>query len=198
MSHGGGALVPRKALLAESVATGIAYAAGLCWAGASLMASFRPDDLGSPYWSEIRRLRTDTCGAIAFVIFAGGVFVGEVLRLRRKKEGTLKKWPGAGQGLRGPAATALAETVVLLATGLVAYLSINAVTHPHTLFIRATHFATWPTEGTLRVISLLLGGCAVAWLRAMAIRSGEGSGRSSSRSGLEVRDDCHDDDGKSR
>lgn len=41
-----------------------------------------------------------------------------------------------------------------MSTGLVAYISVNAVTHPFTLHLQATHFAPWPTEGTLRVIAL--------------------------------------------
>jgi hypothetical protein len=51
--------------------------------------------------------------------------------------------------------------VAVLATGLFAYLSVNAVTHPFTLQIQATHLLTWPTEGTLRVAALLL--CVVSF-----------------------------------
>jgi hypothetical protein len=67
------------------------------------------------------------------------------------------------------AGLAVAETVTVLATLLVAYLSVNAVTHPATLAIRATHLASWPTEGTLRVIALGACGSAVGamrWMRA--------------------------------
>jgi hypothetical protein len=55
--------------------------------------------------------------------------------------------------------------VALLATGLVVYLSVNAVTHPATLGVHATHLATWPTEGTLRVAALLSCTCSAAALR---------------------------------
>ena len=41
-----------------------------------------------------------------------------------------------------------------MATGLVVYLSANTVTHPMTAGIQATHWLSWPTEGTLRVIVL--------------------------------------------
>ena len=194
MSRGGRALDPRRSLLAESVATGVAYAAGLCWAGASLMASFRPDDLGSPYWIEIRRLRTDTCGAIAFVLLGAGILVSEAFRIRRKVEGASTSRPGPGLGSGSPVTTALAETVAVLSTGLVVYLSVNAVTHPHTLLIQATHFATWPTEGTLRVVSLLLGGCSVAWLRSVSIRGCVWSGGSRRLAGRGPREMGHDDD----
>jgi hypothetical protein len=61
----------------------------------------------------------------------------------------------------------------VLATGLVAYISLNAVTHPATLQLHATHLATWPTEGTLRVDALAASACAVAALRYFrATRSG--------------------------
>jgi hypothetical protein len=53
---------------------------------------------------------------------------------------------------------------------LVVYLSVNAVTHPYTLTLRATHFASWPTEGTLRVFALLLCVLSVGWLRFTSAR----------------------------
>jgi hypothetical protein len=58
-------------------------------------------------------------------------------------------------------AMAAAETVAVLATGLFGYLSVNAVTHHYTLQIQATHLLSWPTEGTLRVVALLL--CIVSF-----------------------------------
>ena len=64
----------------------------------------------------------------------------------------------------------MAEVVALLATGLVVYLSVNAVTHPATLTIEATHFASWPTEGTLRVVALVLCVLSVGMLRFMSAR----------------------------
>jgi hypothetical protein len=70
---------------------------------------------------------------------------------------------------------AVAETAVVLSTGLVIYLSLNAVTHPVTLTIQLTHLWPWPSEGTVRVIAL--GICLVAvavrrYLRATASRPG--------------------------
>jgi TRAP-type C4-dicarboxylate transport system permease small subunit len=60
---------------------------------------------------------------------------------------------------------AVSETTVVLSTGLVLYLSVNAVTHPATLGLQATHFAPWPTERALRVTALLLCICSVTILR---------------------------------
>ena len=75
--------------------------------------------------------------------------------------------PGSGPaaGATELLALAISETVALLATALVVYLSVNAVTHPATLMIHATHLAAWPTEGTLRVAALLLCTCSAAALR---------------------------------
>jgi len=59
------------------------------------------------------------------------------------------------------------------ATGLVIYLSLNAVTHPDTLERQLTHLMPRPTEGTVRVIGLAVCLAAVAtrhYLRATATR----------------------------
>ena len=96
-----------------------------------------------------------------------GLAVSEYLRLRRQQTA-----PGPAAGVRGaPLARALAKTLAVLATGLAAYLSVNAVTHPATMALRATHWASWPAEGTLRAAALLAcaGSAAVLrWLLAPA------------------------------
>jgi hypothetical protein len=160
----------------EAWATGLAYGAGLCWASASLVASFRPGDLGAPYWSGLPALRTDTIGIAAFVAVAASFAVSEYLRLRRFQRPTLASAADRGR-LDVPLspsqsigsvllfASTLAKTLAVLATGLVVYVSVNAVTHPATLLLRATHLATWPSEGTLRVDALIVSTCAVAVLR---------------------------------
>jgi hypothetical protein len=154
----------RPWLTAEAVATGLAYGAGLCWASTCLLAGFRPDRLSSPYWSALPGLRTDTCGIAAFVVVAVALTASEYLRLRRRSAAPA---PPSGRPVGSAAllAQAVARTVAVLATGLVAYLSVNAVTHPATLELHATHLAPWPAEGTLRVIALLLCACSAAALR---------------------------------
>ncbi len=149
----------------EAAAAGLAYGAGACWVSTCIVASFRPAGLSRPYWYEIPGLRTDTCGVLAFAAAAAGLAVSEYLRLRRARSNPVR--PASA---RTAAALAAAETAAILATALVAYLSVNAVTHPVTLGIRATHFAPWPTEGTLRVVALVVCALAVALLRYVRVR----------------------------
>ncbi len=143
----------------ETAALGLGYGGGLCWASTCAVASFRVESLAAPYWSALPGLRTDTCGAVAFVVSAIGLAVSEYLRLRRR-QGRVARPVRPPSGTAHSAALAVAETVVVMSTGLVAYLSVNAITHPATLAIQATHFARWPTEGTLRVLALA--GCVVS------------------------------------
>jgi hypothetical protein len=155
---------------AEALAAGLAYGGGLCWASVCLVASFRPGNLSAPYWRSVPGLRTDTSGILAFFVLAVCFAASEFLRLDRRRAGAVKPdrevtaeaQPGGTARLL---ALAISETVALLATGLVVYLSVNAVTHPATLEIHATHLVAWPTEGTLRVVALFLCACSVAMLR---------------------------------
>jgi len=137
------------------VAAGLAHTSALCWASTSLTAAFRPELLADPYWDGLPFLRTDTLGIAAFAVAAVALPVAEFLRLRR---------PAVALPPDGPviqsAAAALARSATWLATALVGYLSLNAVTHPETLAVRATHLAPWPTEALLRVLALAV--CAVA------------------------------------
>jgi uncharacterized membrane protein YidH (DUF202 family) len=152
----------------EAVAWGLAYGAILCWASTCLVASFRVAELAMPYWSAIGCLRTDTCGAAAFIVAAVTLALSEYLRLGsgRRFEREMASSGTAWQR----ASVALAEAAVVMSTGLVAYLSINAVTHPVTLGMPATHFSPWPTEGTLRVLALAVCVAAVGALRYLRAR----------------------------
>jgi hypothetical protein len=152
-------------LALEASAGGLAYGAGLCVVGVCLVASFRPGDLGTPYWRGMPGLRSDTSGILAFFTVAVGVCASEYLRLRRRRDATAAAGRGRVSGSTMLLALAMSETVAILATGLVVYISMNAVTHPATLEIHATHLAAWPTEGTLRVAALLLCACSVTVLR---------------------------------
>jgi hypothetical protein len=70
----------------------------------------------------------------------------------------------------------VADTAVVLGTGLVIYLSLNAVTHPVTLTIQLTHLLPGPSEGTVRVIALGICLAAVAtrrYLQGTASRPSE-------------------------
>jgi hypothetical protein len=164
-------------LTAEVAATGLAYGSGLCWASTCLLASFRPNHLSVPYWSALPGLRTDTCGIAAFLVVAVALTASEYLRLRRRAAPPAPR-PAPPAGSVALLAQAVAQTVAVLATGLVTYLSVNAVTHPATLDLQATHLAPWPAEGTLRVIALLLCACSAAVLRYLRAAASGPAGRS--------------------
>jgi hypothetical protein len=151
-------------LVLEALAFGLAYGAGLCWASVCLVGSFRISELSAPYWAGIPGLRTDTCGEAAFLVVAICFATSEYLRLNRRRDGAARP----SQLLSSKTAllaVAIAKTVAVLATGVVVYLSVNAVTHPTTLALHLTHFAPWPAEGTVRIIALLLCVCAGSALR---------------------------------
>jgi hypothetical protein len=160
----------------ESAAFGLGYTAVLIWAGSALVSSFSDGEAG-PYWPAIPHLRTDTSGAIAFVVAIVSLVVSRYLQLSRRNGAPPETATGPTARPAGVLAVqALAETGAVLGTGLVIYLSLNAVTHPVTLGIQLTHLWPWPSEGTVRVIGL--GICLVSvavrrYLRASANRPGQ-------------------------
>ncbi len=164
---------PRETRLAvlESSAAALALAAILVWFGSSLVGSFRPDALARPYWPGVGGPRTDTSGVVAFAVLVITVAVSEILRVSRRRTGA--PWAGAPQvpmSSVGVVATGLAAAGLVAGIGLVVYLSVNSVTHPATLVTQATHFASWPTEATLRVLALVTAAVGSGWLRFVVIR----------------------------
>jgi hypothetical protein len=158
-----------RKLAVESAAFGLGYTAVLIWSGTALVASFG-GGLANPYWPAIPQLRTDTTGVIAFAVAIVSLVVSKYLRLRRR--GVVPAQPVA-RPVGVLALQAIAETAAILGTGLVVYLSLNAVTHPGTLRLQLTHLWPWPSEGTVRVIGLGICLAAVAtshYLRATANR----------------------------
>lgn len=156
--------------MVESVAFGLGYTAVLIWSGSALVASFGAG-LANPYWPAIPHLRTDTTGVFAFAVAIVSLSVSRYLQLRRRSSGALAQPAPRAAGVL--AVQAMAETAVVLGTALVAYLSVNAVTHPQTLRLQLTHLWPWPSEGTVRVIGLGICLAAVAisrYLRATASR----------------------------
>jgi hypothetical protein len=159
-------------LALEAVASGLAYGAGLCAAGVCLVASFQPGWLSSPYWAAVPWLRSDTCGVLAFFMAAVSFAASEYLRARRGRAPA-----GQDNDVRRSLALALSQTGAVFATGLFVYVSTNALTHPWTLNLPATHLAGWPTEGTLRALSLLAGAGSAATRRYLvSSRAGAPSG----------------------
>jgi hypothetical protein len=158
-------------LAVESAALGLGYAAGLVWVGSALVGSFGYDD-AYPYWPAIPQLRTDTAGFLAFAVAIVGLVVSKYLQLRRRN-GAPAPTVAVPRAAGVHAVQAVAETAAVLGTGLVIYLSFNAVMHPWTLRIQLTHLLPWPSEGTVRVIALAICLVAVAvsrYLRATAVR----------------------------
>ena len=164
---------------AEAAAAGLGFGAALCFAGVCLLASFRPDGLSAPYWSGLPGLRSDTTGIAAFAVLAVCATVAEYQRLRRRASrlGSAPgpgPWPGEDPGPLRSLITALARVSALLSAALVIYLSVNAVTHPATLALHATHLLSWPAEGTLRVLALGLAVVSAATCRYLTARAGAG------------------------
>jgi hypothetical protein len=157
----------------ESVAAGVAYAALLWWASVCLVGAFRYQGLANPYWTAIPRLRTDTSGVIMFFVAAASIGISEYCRARRN--GVL---PGKPSTVRDPAAPSAAwasvyaacRAVLVLGTGLVCYLSLNVIVHPWSQPLQTTHLFPWPSESTLRIISLAACAISAAGLRVIAIR----------------------------
>ncbi len=97
------------------------------------MASFTGGE-AYPYWPAIPELRTDTTGALAFAVAIVALVLSKYLQLQRRGE------PPAERAVPGPPTNlvqAAAETAAFLGTGVVIYLSLNAVTHPFTLRLQA-------------------------------------------------------------
>ena len=165
----------------EALATGLAFTALLCWGSTALVGSFRPQGLPVAYWAAAPWLRTDTLGIVAFAIAAVCLPVSEYLRLSRRaairNAGTRCAAGERPEQPHDPAVLvlqAVAGAVAILTVLLVGYLSVNAITHPATLLIHATHVLPWPSEGTLRVVALLLALGAVSVLRYLWSRGAAG------------------------
>jgi hypothetical protein len=161
-----------RRLVVESVALGLGFTAVLIFGGSALVAAFSPYE-AYPYWSAIPHLRTDTSGFLAFAVALVSLAVSKYLELRRRGDlgDTPVKPVSRPAGVH--AVQAVAEAAAVCATGLVIYLSLNAVVHPWTLRIQLTHLWPWPSEGTARAVGLAVCWAAVAtrhYLRATARR----------------------------
>ncbi len=65
--------------------------------------------------------------------------------------------------------TAVARALVVAASTLFVYISVNSITHPQTLVLPATHLLSWPTESTLRAVALIIAAIAVTVARTNRI-----------------------------
>jgi hypothetical protein len=152
-------------LVVESAAFGLGYTAVLIWAGSAIVASFSNYE-ATPYWPTIPHLRTDTAGVLAFAVAAVTLVLSRYLQLSRRTDAPAQP---VARPVGVLAIQAVAETAAVLATALVVYLSLNAVTHPITLRLQLTHLWPWPSEGTVRVIAL--GVCLTAVAASRYLRS---------------------------
>lgn len=145
--------------------SGLAYASGLVALSAFLVGSFRPRDLSHPYVGQLTWLRVDSFGIACFFVATVGLATSSYLR--RSCWVTPRTSTVRPPGAIGLLTTAVARSLIAAGTTLVIYISVNAVTHPITLGRPVTHLLSWPTEGTLRAVSLIVVAVAVAFDRAM-------------------------------
>lgn len=145
---------------------GLAYSSGLVALSTFLVGSFRPRDLSHPYVGHLAWLRIDSFGIVCFFVATVGLATSTYLR---RSYGVTRRTATAGRapGTISSLTTAVARSLVAAGTTLVVYISINAVTHPITLGRPATHLLSWPTEGTLRAVCLIVVAFAVAIDRAL-------------------------------
>jgi hypothetical protein len=156
----------------EGLLTGLGYSTALASLSVFLVGSFRPSELPSPYWVQLRWLRTDTFGFGCFVIAATAITLSEYLRLSRTARRQDRTETASNTSL-DLFALSTSRTLVAAGSLLVVYLSVNNVTHPQTLELQATHLLSWPTESTLRATALVVTACAVAVSRILRIAKSE-------------------------
>ena len=161
-----------RALIIESAALGLGYAATLVWIGSAFVGSFGDFDDAYPYWPAIPHLRTDTAGFLAFGLAIVTLVPSRYLQLRRRAAGAADGVVPAGRPGAVLALQALADVALVLATGVVLYLSVNAAMHPWTLPVQLTHLVPWPSEGTVRVLALAV--CALALAVRRYLRASPG------------------------
>jgi hypothetical protein len=126
-----------------------------------------------PYWPAIPHLRTDTSGFLAFAVALVSLAVSRYLELRRRGDRGDTQVKPVSRSAGVHAVQAVADAAVVCATGLVIYLSLNAITHPWSLPVQLSHLWPWPSEGTARMTGLAACWIAVAtrhYLRATATR----------------------------
>jgi hypothetical protein len=149
----------------EGGVSGLTYASGLVALSAFLVGSFRSRDLSHSYVGHLAWLRVDSFGIACFFVATVGLATSSYLR--RSRWVTPRTVTDRSPGTVSSLTTAVARSLIAAGTTLVVYISINSVTHPITLGRPVTHLLSWPTEGTLRVVSLIVVAFAVAIDRAM-------------------------------
>ncbi len=150
----------------EGAVTGLAAGSALVAVSVFAVGSLRPAELPVPYWVKLTWLRTDTLGVVCFFVATLAFAASESCRLSRAATRLTSVSAARQRGRIHVLILAVARAFTAASVLLVAYLSVNAVTHPWSLDDPATHFASWPTESTLRVAA-----CAVAIIAAGIART---------------------------
>jgi len=151
-----------RPLLAVALVHGL-----LGWLYSAAWAAFRPNGLPAPVssWLPMRR---DTFGVCCFAASALAFFLLQL---------SGERWPAVLPDRRdGGAAGAALRTLVVFPLLAWAYLCVNSLTHPCTIGLRLTHFASVPTEGKTAVCCYVVSAVALLALRLRESRPGEGAG----------------------
>lgn len=140
--------------LLVAAARALQWAALACWMYVALVGIFTPRYLPLGFDGTLP-IRTDTSGEAAFAASTCLLVLTSVF----------------GSGLfstRGSARViwSVARSLALHATAGWAYISANSISHPDTLHLPLTHFASWPTEGGFAI------GCMVVAVSSLCVYFG--------------------------
>jgi len=146
--------VLRGADLLLAGARALQWAALACWMYVALVGIIMPQYLPLRFDGSLP-IRTDTSGEAAFAastcLLALTTVFGRGLLLSR---GSVRVF------------WSVARSLALHATAGWAYISANSISHPGTLHLPLTHFASWPTEGGFAI------GCMVVAVSSLAVYFG--------------------------
>ena len=130
----------------------------LGWLYAAACAAFRPGLLSKPIAAVPLNMHRDTFGAFSFAVSLVATFVLQV------HSGSVYRRLAARPGVLDAAL----RTVVVFGLLAWVYVAVNSLTHPATVGHRLTHFAPWPTEGTVAVVCFAASAASLFALRLRA------------------------------
>jgi hypothetical protein len=137
-----------------AAARALQWAALACWVYVALVGIIMPRYLPLRFEGTLP-IRTDTSGEAAFALSTCLLVLTDLF--------------GSPSRLTpGPARViwSVARSLALHATAGWAYISANSISHPGTLHLPLTHFASWPTEGGFAL------GCMVIAVSSLCVYFG--------------------------